>query len=125
MTSNGTWNVVSDKNKKTNITELDYQDILKKIDELPITQWNYKTEDASIKHIGPFAQDFHALFDLNGPNDKMISTTDPSGVALAGIKALSEKDKAYEIRISSLETQNQELKSLVCLDHPDAEVCRR
>ena len=62
MSSNGTWNVVSDKNKKENVTPLDYREILTKIDVLPITQWSYKTEDSSIKHIGPFAQDFHALF---------------------------------------------------------------
>jgi hypothetical protein len=131
MTQGGTWTVVSDKNKKDNITQLDYQEILRKIDALPITQWNYKAEDANIKHIGPFAQDFHALFDLNGPNDKMISTTDPSGVALAGIKGLSEKSKDQENRISEVEKQNQELvkqnqelKSLVCLDHPEAAACQ-
>ncbi|MDD2891547.1 MAG: tail fiber domain-containing protein [Candidatus Gracilibacteria bacterium] len=124
MTTGGTWNVVSDKNKKKNITNLNYQEILRKIDELPITQWTYKTENEDIRHIGPFAQDFHALFNLNGPSDKMISTTDPSGVALAGIKGLSEKNKINENRITILEKQNGELKSLVCLDHPDAEVCK-
>jgi hypothetical protein len=51
MTAGGTWTIPSDKNKKENITELNYQEILRKIDELPITQWNYKMEDSSIRHI--------------------------------------------------------------------------
>ena len=29
---------------------------------VPITTWNYKSQDASIRHIGPMAQDFHAAF---------------------------------------------------------------
>ena len=56
------------------------------------------------------AQDFHALFGLNGPNDKMISTTDPSGVALAGVKALSQNSKALEQTIEKLKAENAEIK---------------
>ncbi|MBI3320608.1 MAG: hypothetical protein HYZ89_08535 [Candidatus Omnitrophica bacterium] len=58
---------------------------------MPMTRWNFKHEDPSSQHIGPITQDFHALFGLNGPNDTMLSPIDPSGVALAGVQALSHK----------------------------------
>ena len=48
------------------------------------------------------AQDFHALFGLNGKSDKMISHIDPSGVALAGVKALSHNSKELEQTIEKL-----------------------
>ena len=60
-------------------------------------------------HIGPIAQDFHALFGLNGPNDKMIPSIDPSGVALAGVKALSQKASTLE---RTVQDQQQQLDAL-------------
>lgn len=52
-----------------------------------IQTWNYKTQDSSIKHIGPTAQDFYGAFGL-GESDKTISTVDASGIALRSIQAL-------------------------------------
>ena len=63
---------------------------MNKIDTLPITRWNYKSENSSIKHIGPVAQDFYAIFGLGNDNTS-ISTIDPAGVALLGIQALSKQ----------------------------------
>ena len=57
--------------------------------ELPISTWNYKSQDASIRHMGPMAQDFRAAFGL-GTSDTMIDTVDPDGVALAAIQGLHE-----------------------------------
>ena len=110
MSSGGVWTVVSDRNKKENIKELDLKEILNKIDQLPITQWNYIFEKDSVQHIGPMAQDFHALFGLNGSSDKMISTTDPAGVALAGVKALSVNAKELQQTIENLKAENAEIK---------------
>jgi hypothetical protein len=101
VTSGGTWNAVSARERKENFTDVDPQIILSQIDQMPMLQWNYIGEDPSIKHIGPIAQDFHALFGLNGPNDKMISQVDPSGVALVGIKALSAKVSNIEAQLTS------------------------
>lgn len=91
MSSGGVWSAVSDRAKKENFIEVDPEEVLGKIDQLPMLQWNYKSEDASIKHIAPIAQDFYSLFGLNGTDDKMISGIDPSGIALVGVKALSNK----------------------------------
>jgi hypothetical protein len=64
-------------------------------------EWNYKSQNPGIRHIGPFAEDFHALFGLDGDDDKMISTVDPSGVALVGVKALAERMHAQEGEIAA------------------------
>lgn len=70
-------------------------DILHKIDLLPVTEWNYKNEGPSIKHIGPVAQDFYALFQV-GNSSTSISTIDPGGIALLGIQALDQKIMALQ-----------------------------
>ena len=88
LTKGGTWTNASDRNLKEDLTDLNPNDILKKIGQLDIKRWKYKGTDEY--HIGPMAQDFYALFHL-GNDDKRISTIDPSGVALVAIKALSEK----------------------------------
>ena len=51
--------------------------------------WNYKSQDAKVRHIGPMAQDFAAAFGI-GEDDTHISSVDADGVALASIKALHE-----------------------------------
>ncbi|MBC8233577.1 tail fiber domain-containing protein [bacterium] len=111
--SEGVWDAQSSRDRKENFVEINPQEILAKIDRLPITQWNFKDEDSSIKHIGPIAEDFHALFGLNGDNNKMIAHIDPPGVALAGIKALSKKLEAEnEALKQNLEQTNTELENL-------------
>jgi len=102
LTFGGDWTNASDRNLKENFTKVDGEELLEIIEELPISQWNYKNEDESITHIGPTAQDFKKAFGL-GANDKSISTVDPSGIALAAIKELNKQNK-------ELANQNKELK---------------
>lgn len=110
MDSAGVITTRSDRNIKENFTEINPQKILEKIDKLPMYQWNFKGEDPGIKHIAPVAQDFYAAFDLNGHNDKMISAIDPAGVAIVGIKGLSEKIKTQQEQIDKLVKENEQLK---------------
>jgi len=117
MSAGGVWTAISARDSKENFVEADSQEILTKIDLLPMYQWNFKGEDSSIKHIAPIAEDFHTLFGLNGDNDKMVSHIDPSGVALVGIKALSQE-------VKELKSENDALKQLVCQDHPTADICQ-
>ncbi len=100
---NGVWTNASDRNLKENFTPVDSQSILKKIVALPITQWNYR-EDKKSLHLGPVAQDFYAIFGL-GENNTTISTIDPSGIALVGVKALNEKIEAQNKRIDDQQKQ--------------------
>ena len=89
----------SDRNSKTNIAAIDPRSILLRLAALPIQAWNYKTEPASYRHVGPMAQDFRAAFGL-GIDDKGISSVDADGVALASIQSLyqmmQEKDRQIE-----------------------------
>ncbi len=86
----GSWENSSDRNLKENFTPLNADEILQKISQLEITQWNYKTEADSVRHIGPVAQDFYGVFGL-GNTDRAISTIDPAGIALLGIQGLQTK----------------------------------
>ena len=79
------------------------------IEKLPVMQWNYKSDNPDIKHIGPVAQDFYTLFGL-GNDNKSISSIDPSGIALIGIKELSKQNYQMKEEISRLALENNELK---------------
>jgi hypothetical protein len=95
VTAGGTWTNASDRNLKENFATMTPADILQKIDQLPITEWNYKSEGAAVKHIGPVAQDFYALFQV-GNSSTSISTIDPGGIAFLGIQALDQKIAALQ-----------------------------
>ena len=109
--------LTSDRNAKENFTSLDGKEVLAKVVELPITEWNYRGNDAVIRHLGPMAQDFHAAFGLDGNDDKHISVVDEGGVALAAIQGLNEKLKAddaqKDAQIKSLEKRLSDLEQLV------------
>jgi hypothetical protein len=102
LTLGGAWPNASDRNIKENVTKPDQQAILEKVMMLPVSQWNYIKEDDTIKHIGPMAQDFYALFGLGG-DDKTVSTIDPAGVALVAIQALYQKQLDLEASQHSLQ----------------------
>jgi hypothetical protein len=108
LTTGGTWTNSSDRNKKENFTDVSGEKILNLVRSLPITEWNYKADGRSIRHLGPMAQDFHAAFDLNGTDDTHITTVDEAGVALAAIKALANENA--ELR-AELEALRQEMRS--------------
>jgi len=84
--------------------------VLDKVDALPMTKWNYKTDSAARKHLGPMAQDFHAAFGLNGSDEKHISVIDEGGVALAAIQGLNQK---MEDELKRRDAENAELKEEV------------
>ena len=98
----GAWNNLSDREAKANFRKVDATAVLAKVAAMPVMTWNYRTQDESIRHIGPTAQDFRAAFGL-GENDKTISTIDPSGVALAAIQGLVEEIKLRDEKIAKLE----------------------
>jgi hypothetical protein len=66
----GSWSVVSDRSKKENFEKVEDEEILAKINRLSIKTWNYKSQNDSIRHIGPMAQDFNKLF-VFGNNQKI------------------------------------------------------
>ncbi|HIC92920.1 MAG TPA: hypothetical protein EYP09_01535, partial [Anaerolineae bacterium] len=103
------WSSVSDRNRKENFEPVDAQALLARLAEVPITTWNYKSQDPSVRHIGPMAQDFYAAFGL-GEDELHISTVDADGVALAAIQGLYELSQEQAARIRELERENAALQ---------------
>jgi hypothetical protein len=75
--------------------------VLEKLAALPVSTWNYKTDPASVRHMGPMAQDFAAAFGL-GDDDKKINMVDANGVAVVAIQALYRKVQALEAEVAAL-----------------------
>ncbi|WP_154222843.1 tail fiber domain-containing protein [Marinicella rhabdoformis] len=96
----------SDVNTKENIQLVNTSEVLNKVMSLPISVWNYKFDDDSVKHLGPMAQDFFEQFNL-GHTETKIATIDTSGVALASIKELGTQLADKEKQINSLKEENQ------------------
>ena len=108
LTPGGLWTNASDENLKENFQPVDGEEILEKIEQLPISQWNYKNESDEVTHIGPTAQDFKKTFGV-GENDKSISTIDPSGIALVAVKELRKENQELKAQVEELKKMVEEL----------------
>lgn len=89
------WENASDRELKTQFSDVSPEVILAKLDGLTITEWSYISEGVNVRHIGPVAQDFYTTFGV-GKNDKAISTIDPAGIALVGVKGLHARVKQLD-----------------------------
>ena len=96
--------MASDRNIKEAFAKIDPKIILERVALLPITSWNYKSQDRSIRHIGPMAQDFAAAFAV-GEDDRHINMVDASGIALASIQALHQLVQQQAEQIAELRDQ--------------------
>lgn len=96
------WQSLSSRDAKKNIEEVDGAEILEKVSELPLYHWTYNTQDDSIRHLGPMAEDFYETFAV-GESEKTITALDPAGVSLAASKQLIEENKELKERVAKLE----------------------
>lgn len=101
-TGSSAWTAITALNAINDVQEINGDDILNKIRQLPIKSYRIDGEKESIKHIGPMAEDFNRLFNSGGDDDH-ISAQDQSGVALAGVQALLDRIEQLEARIVELE----------------------
>ena len=119
---------------KTNFAPVNSRDVLRKVLELPIQTWNYKSENADTRHIGAMSQDFHKAFQL-GDSAESIATVDADGVALAAIQGLNEelKDelKDRDVKINWLEEQVKQqqvlldaMRKMLCRQNPQTDICK-
>ena len=106
----GAWSSISDRNVKENFTPAGAADILARVATLSVSTWNYKTQTAEIRHIGPTAQDFYAAFGL-GEDEQFISTVDADGVALAAIQGLYQLAQEQGAQINQLQADNARLEA--------------
>jgi len=112
----GAWATLSDRALKENFHPIDPQQILEGVANMPISTWNYTTQDSTIRHIGPVAQDFYAAFGT-GESERTITTIDADGVALAAIQALNQSLQEKETHLQILETRLAALEAQTRLTH--------
>ncbi|OON67689.1 tail fiber domain-containing protein [Hymenobacter sp. CRA2] len=101
----GSWTTLSDRRAKENFRPVDAEQVLQKVAALPVTEWNYKSQPATQRHVGPMAQDFYQAFRLDGlDRDTTINTGDIDGVNMVAIQALAQ-------RTARLQQENEQLRA--------------
>ena len=96
LSTGGTWTNASSRTLKTAFEVVDAGRILDKVLTLPMATWEYIAAPEAGRHLGPVAEEFHALFGLGDRSDE-ISTSDAGGIALAAVQGLAQRqDGALE-----------------------------
>lgn len=103
LTIDGTLSDASSRDLKENFVQTD-QAVLDQLMGLPIYYYNYKTDDDSIQHVGPTAEDFAEIFNV-GADNTHISPRDLAGVAVAAVKELSKVVSQKELEIEALQVE--------------------
>lgn len=111
LTAGGTWTNGSSRAVKEAFQSIDASAVLAGVLDLDISRWRYIGSDEGF-HIGPMAEDFHALFNT-GNAATHIATVDADGVALAAIQGLHAKLEAENSALRErLATLDRELAAL-------------
>jgi hypothetical protein len=110
VNARGTISQLSSRTAKEDFKAIDGDNLLAKVDALPISTWRYLA--APDRHLGPVAEDFHQAFGL-GNTDKMIAPADLAGVALAAVKALQDQVQQRDAAILALERRLAELEARI------------
>jgi hypothetical protein len=111
----GVFACTSSRTLKTGFAPVEGEALLAKVRALPVMTWSYTSEDATVRHLGPFAEDFRAAFGL-GTDDRSIGVLDAAGVGIAGVQAL-------EARTTALRDENAALRAR--LERLEAALLRR
>ncbi len=120
VTARGSIVQLSSRTAKDNFTPVNEQDVLARVAALKIGTWNYKTDPASDRHLGPVAEDFHQQFGLGGSDNRHIALTDMGGVALAAVQALQKEIQTRDKLIQALEQRISQLEAMQGA-HPTAQ----
>lgn len=106
------WSNYCDRNQKENFETLDPEAILNRLRKIPVTRWNYKKSDPSIKYIGPVAQDFYDAFQLGGTDSLGINSICIDGVNMAGVIALIGRTDELKSAVEELREQSEKVALL-------------
>lgn len=108
----GSWSSISDRNRKENFLTVDGEDMLARFRTIPVSTWNYKTQDRAIRHMGPMAQDLYAAFGL-GESDLLINSVDIDGVNMAATQAVAARTDVLRTQVETLTGENAALRARV------------
>ena len=106
----GVFNCTSSRLTKQNFVPVDGEDILARLRNVPVTTWNYINEGASVRHIGPMAEDFYAAFGL-GTGSESIGVQDLASITLAAVKALDERTRELEAKTKEVDQLRAQLSA--------------
>jgi len=131
---NSGWSVLSDRDSKTNISEVDDSWMLEALVKVPVSTWRYQgspegagVHGTGVTHMGPMAQDFNeALAPLNlgksAANESIpgseqdgsrILTSDADGALLSATRGMIRRIKSQENSVLELEEEIQRMMALV------------
>ena len=82
-------------------TPLTADEILRRVGQLPVSTWTYGFDHASVRHMGPMAQDFAAAFGL-GTTNRRIDLLDANGVLFVAVQALYRRMVDLEREVAAL-----------------------
>jgi len=110
LSASGVWTNGSSRAFKENGRSVVEEGLLDKISNLPVDHYNFISSNET--HIGPYAEDFVAAFDVGAiresdgkRDDQYLAASDVAGVALAGVQELLKKIDTLEKRVAELEAQ--------------------
>jgi hypothetical protein len=106
----GSWSSLSDQAAKTTVTPVSGRGVLRKLASVPVSEWSYRAQGPSVRHIGPMAQDLSRAFGV-GEDPRHITSVDADGVALAAIKGLQNELRAERRRRLELEGRLDRLEA--------------
>jgi trimeric autotransporter adhesin len=109
LSSGGSWVNASSRAAKENFRALDAEEVLRKVAEMEVPSWNYRSEEADVRHVGPVAQDFYRAFGLGG-TDEAISTVDLGGVNMLAIQALERRTAELAGELEAVREENGALR---------------
>lgn len=105
------WNSISDRATKEKFEPVDGVEVLERLAAMPVAKYKLKSQDDSIRHIGPVAQDF-AVFGY-GETDKAINMEDADGVAFAAIQGLYKIVREKDAELITLKARLAAVEAVV------------
>lgn len=94
------WTCASSRTLKENFGQVDGEDILARLRDVPITTWTMRGAKDPVKHLGPVAEDFYDAFEL-GLGNTTIGMGDIDGVTFAAAQALEKRTSALKAEITA------------------------
>lgn len=107
----GSWSILSDRNSKENIEEVDGEEYLRRLEDIEVYEWSYKAQGPDVRHLGPMAQDFHEVFRI-GTDSTRINSGDFAGINLLLLQELNDKVRELETQDDQVEDLQKQLAEL-------------
>jgi hypothetical protein len=106
----GVFSCSSSRSLKDHFESVNGEDVLARVRGVPVNSWRYTGEKGAVRHLGPFAEDFHAAFGL-GIDDRTIGLLDIDGVNFAAVQALTARTERLQAEIQARDARIADLEA--------------